>query len=529
MAKRRLSALFLAAAAALTLFSGCGSSADAPENGSDSVDSSSPGQAITEKKAADSIFSVNYDPEKSLNPIRADSSTNMQFWSLMYDEIFTVHSDYTFTSDVITAYTTEDNVWWVFNVDTTIPFTDGTTLTAHDIVYSIRQAQQREYYSQRLSVIYGVSAMGDDTFAITTKYADSSLPALLNIPIIKSGSISEDVPAGTGPYRLSEEGDRLVVFEQNRKAGGLPVDTIYLKSYMDTAEKIAAFEDAYIDIVTNDPTGMYNLGYGSSNETRYYDTTNMHFLGFNFTGTFFQTAAARYAINYIIDRSEIVDNYLSGCAVETVLPILPSNELYDQSYASKFSYDPERCLSLLTSNAGVSDYDEDGELEFRVTGIVVETNIDFIVNSDSTAKVRAARRIAEDLNSIGINTTLRELSWNDYVTALQEGDFDMYYGEIRLTADWNLSYLFEEKGSMNYANCSDTSYTDLYLAFLAASGGERKQAFDDASRYLVENAGIIPICFERRQLLTHRGVVSGVSPTQYDIFSGIENWTIDLT
>ncbi|MBQ2908319.1 MAG: hypothetical protein IJE56_00005, partial [Clostridia bacterium] len=69
----------------------------------------------------------------------------------------------------------------------------------------------------------------------------------------------------------------------------LPVDTIYLKNYMDTSAKISAYEASLIDVVTNDPTGMYNLGYGSSNETRYYDTTNMHYIGFNFNRYSFQT------------------------------------------------------------------------------------------------------------------------------------------------------------------------------------------------------------------------------------------------
>ena len=105
----------------------------------------------------------------------------------------------------------------------------------------------------------------------------------------------------------------------------------------------------------------------------------------------------------------------------------------------------------------------------------------------------------------------------------------MYYGEIRLTPDWNLAYMFEKDSEMNYANCGDTQFSELYYAYLAAGDADRASAFTDAYRYLMENAGLIPICFERRQVLTHRGVVSGISPTQYDLFSGICDWKIDLS
>lgn len=536
---KKLAALL---AAACLLLSGCGAENAEPDSEAD-VQGVATSQEVEETAAADAVFSVNYDPEAGINPIKADSSTNMLFWSLMYDQVFTVDQDFSFSSELVTDYVTTDNIWWVFNVDTSIAFTDGSTLTAADIVYSIQKAQQSDYYSNRLSVIYGISTMGDGCFAITTKYADSQLPALLNIPVIKYGSINDETPAGSGPYQLSEDGSKLVLFEENRHASEMPIDEIYLKTYTDTAEKISAFEASLLDIVTNDPTGMYNLGYGSSNEIRYYDTTNLHYLGFNMSSSFFQSSLCRYAVNFAIDRDYVVDELMNGCGTATPIPVQRSSGLYDEDYAEKFVYDLEKCAALFES-ANVKDHDNDGQLEFLITGIVVEINLDFIVNNDSTVKVQAARKLAEDLNSIGITTTLRELSWDDYIKALETGDFDMYYGEIRMTPDWNLAYLFEEYDSniykydntgekwvdvkMNYARCADSNYSSLYYEYLAANEAGRYSAFQDACRYLLENGGIVPVCFEKRQMLTHRGVVGGAAATQYDLFNKFSEWTINL-
>ena len=495
------------------------------------------GTEVKERQPADHVFSLNYDPNSSTNPIRAESSANMQFWSLLYDSVFTVNPDWTVSSEIVTDWQSDDFKWWIFHVDTTICFSDGTPLTAEDVAYSVQRAQQSAHYANRLSIIYGISAFGTDTFAVTTNYANSQFPALLNIPIIKKGDYFEDRPLGTGPYMLSEEGDRLVRNPYHRRAAEMPLDTIWLRDCMDTSARIRAFEEAAIDLVVNDPTGMYNLGYGSSNETRYFDTTNMHYIGFNTSSMFFLTAASRCAVGFAADRESIVSTLLSGCGVAATLPVHPTSRYYDENYAKGFAFNPDNA-SLMFQNAGVSDYDNDGKLEMLVTGIVVELNIRFIVNNDSTGKVLAARKICDQLNAMGITTTLYELTWADYMEALENGDFDMYYGEIRLTPDWNLSELFRPREDrskdtefvgMNYARTRDYNYVNLYEKYLGeAEDSARNEDFQAINRYITETGIILPLCFERRELLTHRGVATGISATQYDIFHNFNEWTINL-
>ncbi len=496
-----------------------------------------PGVEVKERQPADQVFSLNYDPNASMNPVRAESSANMQFWSLLYDSVFTVNPDWSVSSEVVTDWQSDDFIWWVFHVDTSITFSDGTPLSAADVAYSIQRAQQSSHYANRLSIIYGISAFGDDTFAVTTKYANSQFPALLNIPIIKKGDYFEDRPLGTGPYMLAEEGDRLVLSPGNRHAAEMPVDTIWLRDCMDTSARIRAFEEAAIDVVVNDPTGMYNLGYGSSNETRYFDTSNMHYIGFNTASMFFLTAAARCAVSFAIDRDAIVSTLLNDCGIASTLPVHPASEYYDEAFAKGFAFNPEKA-SLMFENAGVADHDHDGKLEMLVTGIIVELNIRFIVNSDSTAKVLAARRICDQLNAIGITTVLYELTWADYIECLEKGEFDMYYGEIRMTPDWNLSEMFRPRENrskdltfqgMNYAQTRDYGYVNLYEKYLAeAEEPARGEAFQAINRYIAETGIILPVCFERRELLTHRGVATGISATQYDIFHNFNDWTINL-
>ena len=529
---KRVAAALLAA----LLLAGCGEAdpADRDDTPPDAQEALG-GSAFVERTPADRVFTLNWDPSAGVNPVRAVSAANLQFWSLLYDSVFTVDDDWTVSSEIVTGYTTDDYIWWVFTVDTSIHWSDGTPLSARDVAYSIQMAQKTDYYGGRLSCIYGCSAFDSVSFAITTKKAVSLLPALLNIPIIKNGQYYESWPIGTGPYMLSEARGALVPNPEYDRAECLPLDVIYLRDYMDVSERITAFEDASIDLVTNDPTGMYNLGYGSSNEKRYCETTNMHYIGFNTRSNYFLTAAARGAVARLIDREEIVQTLMRGCGVASPLPVHPRSSLYDTEYAAAFGYDPAIAMALFEA-AGVGDPDNDGALEIMVTGIPVEMNIKFIVNTDSSVKVAAARRLAEDLNALGITTTLYELSWDEYVQALSSGEFDMYYGEIRLAADWDLSSLFAVPDTtaktvawgLNYARTTDEEYTRLYDAYLAAPEDARYAAFQEAARYVGETGILSPVCFERREVLTHRGVVGGIRATQYDLFNHFPEWTIDL-
>lgn len=494
-------------------------------------------QVVQQSSAEDNIFSINYDPNSNINPITAQNATNMQFWSLMYDSVFVVENDFTVTSEIVREYDSSDYEWWVFYINTDITFHDGTPLTAKDIVYSINRARQYEYYMNRIDCIYGISAMGDDCFAISLDAPNSQFPALLNIPIIKQGTLNDPVPIGSGPYMMDESGDKLVKYEGYRHAASLPVDTVYLKSYNDTADKISAYEASRIDIVTNDPTGMFNVGYGSSNETRYFETTNMHYIGFNFEGRYFNNPIARYAVASAVDRVDIVDNYMENCAVPAALPLHPVSPLYNDDLAEEFSFDTEKSAQLF-ENAGIKDYDADGVLEVMITGIVVEIDINFIVNTDSTVKIEAARQIAETINDMGIKVTLHELGWDDYIEALESGNYDMYYGEVRMTPDWDLRCLFKpytvtrdpddmDKG-MNYANCFDEQYGTLYDAYLAAGNEGRALAYGEVLNYVMGQSAIVPICFERQEVLTHRGVITGISATQFDLYNRFYKWKINL-
>ena len=484
------------------------------------------GEELPVGYVADNVFSLNFDSTRSLAPLSTGSTDNMHVGHLVYERLFEVDESFQASSRLVSSFeTTDGGTTWLFKINTAVAFHDGSTLTAKDVSYSLQRAQWSGFYRNRLSLIYGVSALDGDTVMITLQYPNLQLPLRLCVPVIKDGSIGDAIPPGTGPYQYSEDLSKLTVFSGHPDAASMPVQEIHLKEYHDAGDFITAFEDSHIDLVTNDPTGRSSLGYGGVNETRYYATNSMHYLGFNGLSHFLCYPEYRYALNFAVDRLYIAQEALGGAATPATLPVSPHSPLYDANLAAAFTYNLDRCLREF-AQVSVLDHDRDGKLEYMVTGIPIEIDINFIVCSDSSAKIIAARKIAADLTGLGLTVKLRELNFSEYEQALEKGEFDMYYAEVRLPADFDLMPFVTRGGALNFGGLSSELWETDVRNYLAAADETRQEACLTMCQSVAQFGLIIPICFEKHEIITHRGVVSGMTPTQYNLFHNIKDWTI---
>lgn len=516
-------ALLLAAVTMISVLAACRDSEAPPEN---TVSGENIAEEIKDLESADNIFSLNSTQTETFNPYTDTSVLNHAIMPLVYENLFDVDSTFSATPVLIRDFSSPDGISWTFYVDTERKFQDGSSLTAYDVAYSLIRAKNGNKYGGRLSNMYGVTAMNDEMFLVSLSKANLQLPSLLNIPVIKDGAFNDIAPLGTGAYMFNSDHTQLRLWDGHPKAAEMPIDTIYLKECLGPEETIAAFEDSIIDLVTNDPTGIGDLGYGGAQEKRYINTTNLNYIGFNQNSAFFCYPKFRYFLTFAIDRDNIVSDMMGGCAAAATLPIHPSSALFNQTYSQNFVFNMEKAAISL-KNAGADDLDADGLLEFMMGAAVVDIKIDFIVCGDTAAKVASAREIAEKMRALGLEVNLRELNWNAYKDALATGDFDMYYAEVKLSADFNLDKLLTKNGVLNFGKIEGDFGTSID-EYLAAKDEERQMYCDLMCRIIAENAPIVPICFERTEVLTHRGVVSGALPTQYNIYSQFENWTINV-
>ena len=532
----------------------------------DVVPESTEGKDLTMGKAADDIFSLNVSRKYSFNPLIATNHSNQLICSLVYENVVEVDNNFEVIPGIATEWECNDSATsWLLTIDNTRTFHDGTPVTARDVRYSIDRAVSSDRFLGRFSTYQGAAQDGDDKLYITLGVGDTQFIKLLNIPVIKYGTYDEKYPTGSGPYTFSfeeipeetdEEGNvtkeasqklvSLVGFEGHRDYETLPVDTVYLKEYTEAEDIINAFEDSYIDVVINDPSSYTNLGYASTNEIHTYATTNMHYVCFNQETRLGAMSGFRYAMQYAFNRAYL-ETLLNGNAVASAIPMYPTCAEFPSDLNSALSYNLERCKIILENN-GIRDYDEDGFMEM-MNGNDEDLVINFILCSDSSAKAGVVNRFAADMLTIGIKVNVQELTWTDYYNALtdyenltkeqlededfKEIEFDMYYAEVKLRNNFDITQLLQERGDNNKGSCINYSHSfgngyETYLYnYLASGDSSRKNNYRAFAEYVLTNAAhLVVIGFEKQQIISHRQAIRGIDANMGNPLYNFAHWTI---
>ena len=556
--------LCLLLAVMMLVVSGC--SLPGTNLAADVVPESTEGKDLTMGKAADDIFSLNVSRKYSFNPLIATNHSNQLICSLVYENVVEVDNNFEVIPGIATEWECNDSATsWLLTIDNTRTFHDGTPVTARDVRYSIDRAVSSDRFLGRFSTYQGAAQDGDDKLYITLGVGDTQFIKLLNIPVIKYGTYDEKYPTGSGPYTFSfeeipeetdEEGNvtkeasqklvSLVGFEGHRDYETLPVDTVYLKEYTEAEDIINAFEDSYIDVVINDPSSYTNLGYASTSEIHTYATTNMHYVCFNQETRLGAMSGFRYAMQYAFNRAYL-ETLLNGNAVASAIPMYPTCAEFPADLNSALSYNLERCKIILENN-GIRDYDEDGFMEM-MNGNDEDLVINFILCSDSSAKAGVVNRFAADMLTIGIKVNVQELTWTDYYNALtdyenltkeqlededfKEIEFDMYYAEVKLRNNFDITQLLQERGDNNKGSCINYSHSfgngyETYLYnYLASGDSSRKNNYRAFAEYVLTNAAhLVVIGFEKQQIISHRQAIRGIDANMGNPLYNFAHWTI---
>ena len=521
----RFISIFLSAALLAATLGGC-SLYEMPEGAVKKPDATPVPTAEASKYVpGDKIFSINYSSKYGLNPLNGLSRVNQTASDLVYEGLFTLDESFGFTPLLCEDWWTTDGTYFTFTIKDGVSFHDGSPLTAYDAVYSLNQARHTAAYGSRFTTMSGISAADAKTFSISLSKANMLFPALLDVPVIKEGTVGETNPAGTGPYTLAHREDYyyLTAFKGWRGYDKLSEKEIYLQQY-DTDSVIGAFEGGYLDLVCTDPTDVSSVNLGGNCEIHYFDTTYLQYIGFNMNGGFLSMPEARRAVSAAIDRAYITSAVMSYSAREAYVPTLRERDTLSK-FASKSS---EGAAKGILIASGVSDYNKDGWLEYKSGDVPVMFTVRFIANKDNPVKLAAAKNIAEALIKLGINVDFQALSWADYVNALEKGEFDMYYAEVKLKADFDLTELLVSGGSLNYGGISDDGYKALIDAYYAATNELRPAAAEALYGDIASTVPIAPVVFRSQAMVNMRGVVTGASPTQSTVFRNIEDWKINL-
>lgn len=458
-------------------------------------------------------FALPYLDGETADPITCSDGAQKTLGSLLYEGLFTLDPSFEPQPCLAERYSYDaDSRTYTITLRQGVLFSDGTELTARDAVYSINRARNSARYGSRLADVSAVEGSGH-TVTLRLRRDNAAFAARLDIPVIKYNTGSVTFPVGTGPYYYTREGGTawLAVSKNWWQQKALPFQRIELVRCKDSDTMSYAFYSREIQLLMCDLTSTSTSNvYGSGTYTDA-ATTTMQFIGINTARAPLNDPALRRALQLGIDRQGCIDAFFLGHGLAAQWPLSPASALYPTEL--DVAYSPDNFDSAM-SDAGYAQ----GE----------SIQLTLLVNQENSFKVAAAQRIAEDLSGHDVHITLRQLPWEQYLLALQMGEYDLYYGECRLTADWDLQSLVGSGGALNYGGYASAETDALLAACLAATGAARQDAMLALCRQLQQDAPLLPVCFKSTSVLLPSGAVEAITPTAANPFYDLPEWKVDI-
>lgn len=499
----------------LTLLTACGSWDDVSENADPLSELTEYYKVENEPSQATPLtsFTLPWFRDTTLDGVSCADGCQQVVGALLYESLYAL--DETFTPYAVLAREARydpEALTYTITLQSGVTFSDGTPLTTQDVAATLQRARTSPRYAARLEQVKSIDS-DDSAVIITLKTPNGGFLAELDIPIVRNDTPLPLYPLGTGPYCLArgESGYCLIRNENWWQDKTLPLQRIELMDCKSTEAMQYAFTARDVQLLCRDLTGS-----SETSELRgdYTDaaTTTMQYLGFHMGHELLSRQEVRQAICLAVDRSRLTATYLLGHGTAAQFPVHPDSPLYPASLEANVTReDVDRAMA----DAGLSGGEERWALRL-------------LVNSENSFKVAICQAIADTLGRYDLDVTVTALPWEEYLAALRAGDFDLYYGECRLTADWDVSALVATGGTLNCGGYSDEETDALLERYRAAVGDHRAPALESLCRQLQRRCPIAPVCFKSVSVLMTYGLADKITPTAADPFYGMENWVLHM-
>jgi len=462
------------------------------------------------------VFTLPYLSSQTLDPIACPDGVQQVIGSLLYEGLFVLNERFEPQPLLCSTYSQSSNgLTYTFELREDVTFSNGVLLAPSDVLATYRRAQISDRYSARFA---NVAAMrvGRGTFIVTLRQPDSAFPALLDIPIVKSGTEKDPVPLGTGPYLfLTDSEGPCLVRNENWWNDNVPtLDRIELASAKDADTAVYLFSARSAHLLTADLLSATTAASLGSVDMTDAPTTAMLFLGFNAAKPALSEPAMRAAIGSAIDRDAVATVLLAGHAQPAQFPIPPVSPLYPAALETPYDAGAYEEALAPVQNEAASPVD------------VQPLELTLLVNAENSFKTAVAEYLAKELTAAHVTVTPVILPWNEYLEALEGGNFDLWLGEVRLTADWDVTSLVGAGGALNYGKFANADLDAALRAFLKSGSPAAAEAF---CAKLAEQSPIQPIVFKSLSVLTPEGLIDGVSPTAANPLRSLDQWTFHFS
>ncbi|RJR12295.1 hypothetical protein C4588_02405 [Candidatus Parcubacteria bacterium] len=489
------------------------------------------------------MLALRADPV-SLNPVLASEMPSIIVNQWIFNGLVRLDENLQPVPDLAESWDiSPDGKVWTFHLREDVTWHDGHPFTAEDVKFTVDAIVDpaTNTYNRGLFVIddIPVSAKVIDKYTVEIELPGPFAPLLTNfsvvgiIPahILKGQDINtssfNSSPVGTGAFKFKNwhSGEIITLTaNENYYRGKVMLEEVVYRIIPGEEGRLIALETEQIDIGPV-PVKDYKRISGFENLTvyRWYDLC-YYYLGLDLTNPLFQDKALRQALNYAVNRQEIVDSVLMGHGKVATGPIPYPSWAYS-SNVKKYDYNPEKASEIL-SNLG---------WKMGKDGILVKDGkkLSFTIHygQGSRSSEKASVYIQHFLKKVGVEVRVRPVEFSVLVTEIANpGKFEgilldwIENPDPDCFVEWGSHQVKEGMNFMSYSNPSVDEI--LKEARTTPDMEERKKMYEEFQQILVEDAPYVFLWYSESMMGVNRRVTGISKPNPAGLF--LEPEKIDI-
>lgn len=385
------------------------------------------------------VFGIQSNKTLLIRPFEPVERDMLPIYNLVYESLIKIDDDYLPQGCLAESWeVSSDGKYWTFHLREDVTFSDGTPLTADDVVASANYILDRAkdenisdhgFYCNLKYFISSISAKDEHTVSVKAARRYYGVLFAMTFPVVPASMVQTDNPPGTGPYVIGEfrAGQQMWLTTNTRWWQTQPqVKDISFVFHDTSSAVVESYEFARVDAAFTRSLASAQYKTGTSSISMPYRTNQLECLLMNNSSSEL-TPEVRKAIRFLIDRSKIIANVYSGMAKETNFPFYPGTWMYNSSLDQYFIRDVDEARRLL-EEAGWEDSDENGILD-RVNSKGELRNLSlrfyYYEEPDNDVRAEAVNLIVEALAEVGIACRVEPMTMSNLKAKLEAGSYDL--------------------------------------------------------------------------------------------------------
>lgn len=466
----------------------------------------------------------------NINPIVSQNREVLNVSTLIFEPLLTLSSDYKIQYCLAKEVAKSDNTTYVVKLNENVSWSDGTTLTAKDVQFTIEKIKENKssIYVENVARIKSIEVIDYTTLKILL---DKEVPFFeynLTFPIISYNQYNENdiktgIPISTGMYKITSiDGDKIEL-QKNEKWRNIntinpKIDKITINIYKSAGEIFNAFKLGNIDIINTSKTNIEDYVGTMGYNKKQYDGREYDFLVLNCDDTVLQYKEVRQSINYAIDKENIVASVYNNNYSTADFPLDYGHYLYAED-SERIEYNTEQAKKVLEDAGWIYKYGE-----WRKTENYRTRTLDLTIIVDSTDKnrVKVAKAIEKQLESIGINVYVNDVTKSGYERRLKQKDYEIILTGVYNSYNPDLTYFY---GEDNLANFENEEMNNLLNEVKNISDESLlKEKYKNIINIAKDEVPYIGLYRNKNTVVSGQGLMGEITPNNYTSYYNLYNW-----